>query len=172
LKLLNIAGALLLSGSFIASSAVQASDYKIAVVNPAKVLESAPQYDAALEKLEKEFEPKNRALISVQKEVKDLLDQLEKDGEIMAVKEKKDLERDVVFKRQKLKSGQDDLRVQLNLRRNEELGELQKEILKSIQTVAKEEQFDLVIGNGIFYASDRIDITQKVIDRMKKDYKK
>lgn len=172
MKLFNIAGALFLAGSLIVSAGAQAADYKIAVVNPAKVLESSPQYDAALEKLEKEFEPKNRALISVQKEVKKLLDQLEKDGEIMAVKEKQNLERDVVFKRQKLKSGQDDLRVQLNLRRNEELGELQKEILSSIQTVAKEEKFDLVIGNGIFYASDRIDITQKVIDRMKKDYKK
>ncbi len=172
MRVFNIASVLLLAGSFFLGPVAQAADYKIAVVNPAKVLESSPQYDAALSKLEKEFEPKNRDLISIQKDVKQMMEQLEKDGAIMSVKEKQDLEREVVFKRQKLKSGQDELRVQLNLRRNEELGQLQKEILNSIQTVAKEENFDLVIGNGIFYASDRIDITQKVIDRLKKDYNK
>lgn len=173
MKLLNIAGALLLAGSFIAATGAQAaSDYKIAVVNPAKILEAAPQYDAAQEKLENEFEPKSRELIKIRDAVNKLEGQLKKDGDIMAEKERKDLEREIVFKRQELKSSQEDLRVQLNLRRNEEQIELQKVAVKYMQMVAEEEKFDLVIGNGIIFASDRIDITQKVIERMKKDYKK
>ncbi len=42
----------------------------------------------------------------------------------------------------------------LNVRRNEELGRLQTTLLTEVQTYAKAQGFDLVIGDGVLYAKD------------------
>jgi outer membrane protein len=36
--------------------------------------------------------------------------------------------------------------------------------------LAKEDKYDLIVSDGVIYASDRIDITGKVLERLKKDF--
>ncbi|MCC6714130.1 MAG: OmpH family outer membrane protein, partial [Gammaproteobacteria bacterium] len=59
-------------------------------------------------------------------------------------------------------------REDVNLRRNEEFGKIQKEIVQSIQDVAKAEGYDLILGEGVIYASDKTDITNAVLERLRK----
>jgi outer membrane protein len=86
----------------------------------------------------------------------------------MAEAEARKLERDIVSKRRDLKRDQDEFREDVNLRRNEEFGKIQKEIVQSIQDVAKAEGYDLVLGEGVIYASDKTDITNAVLERLRK----
>ena len=37
-----------------------------------------------------------------------------------------------------------------------------------IQKLAKAEEFDLIISDGVIYAGKKVDITEKVIGRLKK----
>lgn len=145
-----------------------AADYKIGVVNAVRVLEAAPQADVARKKLEKEFATRDRELVAAQKSLKGLEDRMVKDGAIMSETERSRLERDIVNKRRELKRDQDEFREDVNFRRNEEFGKIQRDIVEAIREVAQKEKFDLVLGEGVIFASKAVDITQNVIDHLKK----
>jgi outer membrane protein len=55
------------------------------------------------------------------------------------------------------------------MRRNEELAKLQRRIIEVIQQLAKDEKFDLIVSDGVVYASDQVDITGKVIERLQQE---
>ena len=55
--------------------------------------------------------------------------------------------------------------------RSQKLAELQHIIRGIIDDIAKASKFDLVLSDGVVYASDKLDITDKVLARMKKDFK-
>ena len=51
----------------------------------------------------------------------------------------------------------------LNLRQNEELGNLQRSILAEVQLYAQTQGFDLVVGDGVLFASTAVNITDEVL---------
>ena len=145
-----------------------AADLKIGVVNAVGVLEAAPQADIARKKLEKEFATRDRELVAAQKALKGLEDRMIKDGAIMSETERSRLERDIVNKRRELKRDQEEFREDVNFRRNEEFGKIQRDIGEAIRGVAKQQKYDLVLTDGVIYASEAVDMTQTVIDHLKK----
>ncbi len=149
-------------------TAVQAADYKVGVVDVGKVLENAPQAKSARKRIQREFEPKDRQLIKQQKELQKLEDKLVRDGAVMAESERSRLEGDIRSARREIRRAQEEFREDLNLRRNQELGKLQKKVLVAIRDLAKKEKYDLIIGDGVIYAGKRVDITNKVISTLKK----
>jgi outer membrane protein len=158
----------LLAVIFIICGDALAADYKIGVVNAVKVLEAAPQADVARKKLEKEFATRDRELVAAQKGLKGLEDRMVKDGAIMSETERSRLERDIVNKRRELKRDSDEFREDVNFRRNEEFGKIQRDIVEAIREVAKAEKYDLVLGEGVIYASKAVDLTETVIKHLKK----
>lgn len=150
----------------------QADELKIGFVNAARVLEEAPQAEAARSQLEKEFSPRDKKLLSSQKEVKDLEDKLTRDGAIMSESERHKLERDIIDRKRDLKREQEDFRDDLNIRRNEAFEQLRRRVSEVIINLSKEQKFDLIVSDGVVYASDRIDITDQVIKRLSQDDKK
>lgn len=150
---------------------LSAAEYRLGVVNPIKVLEAAPQAEEARKRLEREFAPRDRNLVAAQKKVKGLEDKLAKDSPVMSETERRKLERDIINEKRDLKRDQDEFREDLNFRRNEEFGKIQREVVSAIQTLAKEEGFDVVVGEGVIFASERVDLTAKVVDRLKRGYK-
>ncbi|MDH4383653.1 MAG: OmpH family outer membrane protein [Gammaproteobacteria bacterium] len=168
---LNLILGLVIAASVALSSNVAAADYKIGVVQAVRVLESAPQADAAKKKLETEFAGKDKSLVSKQKELKALEDRAAKDSAIMSESERARLERDVMNMRRELKRDSDEFRDDVNFRRNEEFAKIQKMIVEAIQSIAAEQKYDLVLGEGVIFASKAVDITDLVIDRLKKSAK-
>jgi outer membrane protein len=143
----------------------QAADIKIGVVNPVRVLEASPQADSARKRLEQEFAPRDRKLINTQKNLKDLDDRLAKSGGSDGERHK--LERDLLNSKREFQREQDEFRDDLNFRRNEEFGKIQKLIVEAIQAVAKEGGYDIIVGEGVLFASEQVDVTAKVIERLK-----
>jgi outer membrane protein len=56
-----------------------------------------------------------------------------------------------------------EFREDLNLRRNEELASVQERANKVIQQMAEADKFDLILQDPVVFASQRIDITERVI---------
>lgn len=163
----SIAVALLLAGVAMAQP-VLADDYKIGAVNTIRLLEQSPQAENMRTQIEKEFAPKDRELVAAQKKLKDMEDRLAKDAAIMSETERRNLERDIINDRRELKRSQDEFREDLTFRRNEEMAKIQKEIIEAIQSVAKNNSFDVVLTEGVIYASPKVDITALVVDALKK----
>jgi|TARA_B100000959_G_scaffold278016_1_gene335556 outer membrane protein len=142
--------------------------YKIGAVNAIRVLEKSPQADTARKMIEDEFSPRDKELIAEQKSIKDLEDKFKKDRAIMSEQESSKLEREIISNKRDLKRKQDEFREDLNYRRNEEMVKIQKQIIKSIQQVAKDNNYDLVLSEGVLYASPKIDMSGLVIEYLKK----
>ena len=51
----------------------------------------------------------------------------------------------------------------MDLRRREEIGDLQEKINQTIDQIALDEKYDLILYNGIAFASENVDITSKII---------
>src|SRR5699024_6330253 len=97
----------LLLGCVMIMAAAEAADLKIGAVNAVKLLDEAPQKDAALERLKKEFEVRNKKLVAEQKEARGLEDKFNRDAAIMSESEREALKRKVVDKNRALKRAQD-----------------------------------------------------------------
>ncbi|MEX2481180.1 MAG: OmpH family outer membrane protein [Gammaproteobacteria bacterium] len=143
-----------------------AADYKIGVVNAPRVLEQAPQADVARKKLEKEFATRDRDLVAAQKALQTLEERLAKDGAIMSETERSRIERDIVTKRRDIKRETTEFQEDVNFRRNEEMGKIQEDIANAIVELAKEQGFDMILGTGVIYASEKVDVTDQVIKKL------
>lgn len=149
------------------SGVVSAAELKLGFVNAAKILEEAPQADAARNKLEKEFSARNKKLLDAQRDLKALEDKSSKDAAVMSDTERAKVERNINALRRDMKRDQDEAREDFNIRRNEEFSKLQKLVYEAIVALAKQEGYDLIMGDGAIYSSERIDITDKVMARLK-----
>lgn len=145
-----------------------ANELKIGYVNAVKVIDEAPQGEAALKKLEAEFAPRDRELVATQNKIKQLEDDLEKNALVMKEADRRNKEREVLTLKRELKRTTQEFREDYNLRRNEELAALQKVVYKAIVEIAKLEKFDLILHEGTVYASEKIDITDKVLKKLGK----
>jgi len=143
--------------------------YKIGAVNAIRVLDKSPQADIARKMIEDEFSLRDKELITEQKSIKELEDKFKKDRAILSEQESAKLERGIISKKRDLKRKQDEFREDLNYRRNEEMIKIQKQIIQSIQKVAKDNEYDLVLSEGVLYASPKIDMSGLVIDYLKKE---
>lgn len=151
----------------ISASAAHAAGLTVGVVNAAKVIEDAPQADDARKKLEREFAPRDKKLLAIQKKLRALEAKLERDSAIMSESTRRKLERNIVSLKRDFKRGQDEFREDLNLRRNEEFGKLQRRVSEVIVSIAKEGKYDLILTDGVIYASDNVDITDQIVRRLK-----
>ncbi|MFZ5593508.1 MAG: OmpH family outer membrane protein [Pseudomonadota bacterium] len=148
-------------------SAGAGAELKIGVVNATEVMEKAPQKETASSRLEQEFGPRKNKLQGEFKEIKQLEEKLAKDGVTMSEGERAKAERDLSVRKRDFARAQDELNGDLNIRRNEELNKLQQTLLDAIQTVGKEESYDLILAEGVAYVNPKIDLTDKVLQRMK-----
>ncbi len=64
---------------------------------------------------------------------------------------------------------QNEFQEDLNLRQNEELGNLQRTLLQEVQTYAQAEGFDLVVGEAL-YVSPAVDITEEMLGAIETNY--
>lgn len=146
-----------------------AAESRIGFVNAARVSAEAPQAEEARASLEREFSPRDRQIAEEQSEIRRLEEQLSRDGALMDEEEQRRLQRDVVARKRELRQAQEEFREDFNLRRNEELGRLQRRIVDTINDLAEERGFDLIVSEGVIFASDKVDLTEDVLERLRQD---
>ncbi len=149
--------------SIIAPLGAQSAELKVGYVQVDKILQDAPQTAESGKKLEREFSPRSLELDRMSKQIKELESVLDKEGLTISETERRNKERDVQNIKIEFQRKQRELREDINLRKNEELGSLQDRINKAVQSVAEADGYDLVVYSGVAYASKKIDITDKVL---------
>lgn len=157
----------LLFALMIAAPASYAADLKIGVVNAGAVLDKSPQKAAALARLEKEFSSRSQSLEAKHRALRAAQDKLNKDGAILSADERREKEREILSDQRELQRLQDEYSEDLSIRRNEELRELEKDIAETIVDLAKKESYDMILYQGVIFASDKVDLTDKVLEMLK-----
>ena len=148
------------------TASAQESGYKIGFVNTARVLKEAPQARKVEERLKAIFEPREAQLKEERQEILALEGQLKTDSELSSTARRK-LEREIRLKVSQLKFLEQEFREDQNLRRNEEIRNLQKVISNVLKMQGDNGKFDLILTEGVSYVSDQIDITAQTIEMLK-----
>lgn len=143
------------------------AETKIGFVNTDRIFRDASPAVKAQKKLEKEFGPRDQELQKMAKQLRDLQTKLEKEGMTMSEADRRNKERDLANLSREFQRTQREFREDLNIRRNEELAQLQEKANKVIQNIAESDKFDLILQDAV-YSSPRIDITDKVLKALEK----
>jgi len=140
-----------------------AAEYKIGFVNTERLFREATPAKRAQAKIEKEFATRDAEIQKLAKQVRDVQAALDRDGATMGDTDRRNKERDLANQTRDLQRMQREFLEDINLRKNEEISALQERANKVIQQIAESEKFDLILQDPVVYASQRIDITDKVI---------
>jgi outer membrane protein len=140
-----------------------AQELKIGVVNVPLLMDRAPQTKAAMDALEEEFAPRQREFQARAKELEELAAKLQRDAAVMGETERRNADKQLRDLQREVARLQTEFQEDLNLRQNEELGNLQRSILAEVQLYAQTQGFDLVVGDGVLFASPTVNITDEVL---------
>lgn len=158
----------LLAGLLPVASA--ADEARIGYVNVQYLVDKSPQAQAASSNLEKRFGPQQEELRKQKQEFQRLQQKLQKDSLVMSENERGNIERQLRELKREIERGQKDLREELNIQRNGILSQIHDAVMKSVQSLAKDEGYDLIVGQGALYASDAVNLTDQVLARMKEQF--
>ncbi len=140
---------------------------KIGYVNANEVVSNAPQAKIALEELNQKYSPREAELLDMQTELRKLEEQLSNaEGNNLTGAEISQLRTEARAIDRELERASADLNEDYNFDRNRRLEELQALISEVILTMAKEENFDLIVQSPVVWASPRIDITGDILERL------
>lgn len=140
-----------------------AQELKIGVVNVPVLMDRAPQTKAAMDALQEEFAPRQREFVAKQKELEDLTAKIQKDVSVMGETERRNAEKNLRDLQRDVARLQQEFREDLELRQNEALGNLQRSLLKEVQDYAQANGYDLIVGDGVLFASTSVNITEEVL---------
>jgi outer membrane protein len=139
------------------------AEVKMGYVNFQKLLEEAPQTKAAMQALENEFAPRRRELLTMQNDLKAKDEKLQKEGAVMAEADRAKAEKTLRDQQREFSRKAGEFQDDASTRRNEEIGKVQRYLVGEIQGYAVAQGFDLVLGEGVFYAKPPYDITANVL---------
>lgn len=156
-KVIGLSTVLLFSG-------LVAAETKVAIVDVMSVLQQMPQRETVGKALDKEFEARAKVLQKQEGDANAAAEKLKKDGMTLSSSEKTKLNKVISDFEGKAREFSLDYRK----RENEEAGKLLAKIEDAVVAVAKG-NYDLVLkAEAAFYAVDSVDITDKVLDQVKK----
>ena len=145
-----------------------AQQLRVGYMDMKQVLDLAPQVLAGREKLDLEFRPRNETIEFQERQVQDMDDRLQvgdltEDARIRLDRELREMRRNV--NRQK-----EDLRDELSFRRTEEVQRLEGQINEAVQTIARDNGYDLILSSPVLYTDPSLDITQLILDQLRLEH--
>jgi outer membrane protein len=140
---------------------------KIGVVDYGRLMEEAPQAKAALEAIRNEFTPRQRELQTQQTTLKTREEKLQKDVATMSPDQRSKAEKELRDAAREFQRKQAELQDDFNARRNEEMSRLQRTLIEEVRTYAKSQNYDLVVADGVIYATGSLDITSAILSGLK-----
>lgn len=160
---------MLLVGLVPAASA-QAQDIRIGYLDMKRIFDNAPQVVDAREALDREFRPRNEALIADEERVEQLESELASSGGDLSTDERLGLEREIRNARRSIERRREDLREEIRFRTNAITKAFEETIEIAVRQVAEDGGYDLVLTSPVAYASDSIDITELILDWLVDDF--
>lgn len=145
----------------------QAADLKIGVVNLGRLVVSSPQAQRARQSMEGKFSARKEELESKQESFRSDVERLKRDGQVMSAEAREKLEGQIRDQQRRLKLLQDEYNEDVTLAEQKEMGSLREDIRAVIDTFAKDQGYDLIVGDAVLFASDKVDVTDEVLELLK-----
>jgi outer membrane protein len=147
-----------------------AQDVRIGYVDMKQLFESAPQVVNAREELEREFSPRNEALLADEARLERLEAELAESMQLTD-EERFEREREIRNLQRSIERRREDLAEELRFRTNAEKKALEETIEVAVQQVAESGNFDLILTSPVAYASERVDVTDRILEWLREDFR-
>ena len=141
---------------------------RIALVDMQRLLDEAPQMAAAKTRLTREFADRNADLERQRSQLEQMERRLREQGTAMPQDEGERLAGEIDVLRAALERARDRLRDQLATRNREERDRVWLQLNDAIAQYARDTGIDLVLPTPVLYASARVDITDRILDRLRR----
>ena len=149
------------------SGFLQAQPLKIGYINIDHLVSSSPQFIQANQTVIKEFQPQERQLLALRKQVQLSVDTFNKNSKTLTQSERKIEIKKIANLERQLKQQARALKKQLNLKNKQELSKIQDLINRVIKQVAEDQNFDLILYQEVAYASKKINITSIISQKLR-----
>ena len=157
-------GLLLFCGS------LAAQDLRIGYLDMKRLFDAAPQIVNAREALQQEFSPRNESLLADEARLERLEAELAESTDLNA-EERFEREREIRNLQRSIERRREDLAEELAFRTNAEKKALEETIEVAVEQVAEAGDFDLILTSPVAYASDRIDVTDRILEWLESDFR-
>jgi outer membrane protein len=159
--------------AFVAQAAIAQTTAatKIGYVDMKRLLDNAPQVVAGREKLSKEFQPRDASLKADEKRLDELRERQQKEGATVATTDADTQKREIDALDRSIKRNREAMRNDLKSRSDQELDKSWREINDAVVAFAREQGYDIIVPSPVVYASARVDITDQVLDRLRKQFR-
>jgi outer membrane protein len=145
-----------------------AQSLKIGFIDTEQVIVNLTQYKDSVDKLSREFEPKKQELLDLFKHIELLRANIEfnkktstLDSDLMELAKLKDLE-------ESFKKETEFWQKSMNSNKINLLNKIENIINSSINDYAIEEGYDLILYKDVAFVSDKVNITQQIIEKIEK----
>lgn len=166
---LAISLALVLALDVTSTATAQDSGARIGYVDMQRLLDNAPQVLAARERLRREFDGRDAELKVEVARLAALDQRVTSEAATLTEPDLTTLKRQAEALRRSIERTQQRLRGELGARTDQEIDRAWPLINEAVAELAREEGYDLVVPSPQVYVSGRIDITERVLDRLKRD---
>ena len=162
----RVFGVLLLALAALAPAAAQTG--RVAYVDMKRLLDNAPQVQAGREALAREFAQRDADLKAQEGRLSTLEDRQRRESGLLPKTEADALQAEVDTLRRSIERTRTRLREELNARSEDETRKRWDEVYDVVVELARERQYDLVVPSPVVYAAPSIDITDEVLERLRR----
>ena len=148
-----------------------AANLKIGVISFGRLLHDSPQGQAAQRRLNEKIMPRRSAIQAEQKKARELQDDINKNGSVMSSSALQEKQSRLSEMQRDLSRKESDLQDEASQEQNNELTLLQQEVARAVNEFAKKNHYNLIIGSGVYYADDTVNVTAQILAQMQQDYK-
>ena len=164
------AAVILTAALLVFTSSAFAKDLKIGVVDINLLLEKYIEEKDIYSLLNEEFFARDQYLLKKRDQIESLRRELMgSSGDAPA--EIREIERNIVNLEREFVRISNDTRQEFNLRKNEELYKLQREINTAILRYAKDYDYDLILESGLLFAKEALYLTDPIFQTLVQDDK-
>ena len=149
------------------SGFLQAQPLKIGYINIDHLVSSSPQFIQANQVVIKAFQPQERQLLALSKQIQSSADTFNKNSKTLTQVERKTEIKKIANLERQLKQQARALKKQLNLKNEQELSKIQDLINRVIKQVAEDQNFDLILYQEVAYVSKKINITPIISQKLR-----
>lgn len=154
---------------WVASAAAQPVEpTRIAYVDMKRLLDNAPQVAAGRERLAREFRERDAQLKAQEANLAALKRRQQTGSATLDETQSSQLAREIATLERGIDRLRGQLRGELGTRGAEELGRRWPEIQSVIVEFAREQKYDLVLQGPVLFAASSIDITDRVLERLRR----
>ncbi len=147
----------------------QAPAMRIGYVDMKRLLDNAPQVVSGRERLQREFAPRDDEVNAEEAQLATLRARHSRERKAMSAGDAESLRREIDALDRSIKRKRESLRSELKSRSDQELDRSWREINNAVVEFAREQNIDLIVPSPVVYASPRIDITDQVLERLKRN---